>query len=433
VLSSIYPDCVSRNTSNGILKFEIPVELDYPMDVLITGGESSELQEHHLSLSSLPPVLLELTLPPAYPLRAPPEIVSFYVSGSWIPRSGRLWEKLRDMWQPGEVTLFTWVEWIRSADFLNSMDIIQDGVLRITHATPQMLHHFLTAYESKSQSSKFNLASHSCNVCFETLKGSRCLQLLCGHIFCRACLRDGWGLYIAEGHVARVGCLDPQCVKDGQEATEDEVRKVVTEEEVRRWRWLREKRATEIDPSIVLCPMFLCQTPVPKPPGADAQDGTGWERLRMCPSCNYAFCSYCKRTWHGPLSDCPIQVAERLVIEYMEISADSPLRKSMEQRYGKRNLERLVGKYKEDRANREWLEKSTMACPSCHVHVEKSMGCNHMTCSKCKQHFCYRCGSKLQTGNPYEHFSRPGGACYSKLFDVAETGWEEPMEGFVWI
>lgn len=70
-------------------------------------------------------------------------------------------------------------------------------------------------------------------------------MLNCGHIFCRACLRDGWSLYVTEGDTTRVGCLDPQCVKDGQEATEDEVRRVLTEEEVRRWKWLREKKATE--------------------------------------------------------------------------------------------------------------------------------------------------------------------------------------------
>ena len=56
-----------------------------------------------------------------------------------------------------------------------------------------------------------------------------------------------------------------------------------------------------------------------------------------------------------------------------------------------------------------------------------------MTCSKCKQHFCYRCGSRLQASNPYEHFSLRGGGCYGRLFDVTEMGWEEPMEEFVWV
>ena len=118
-------------------------------------------------------------------------------------------------------------------------------VSRIPHAAPQLLLPFLTAHESKSQLSKFNQLSHLCSVCFETRKGSQCLQLCCGHIFCRTCLRGGWGLYIAEGDVARVGCLSPQCVKDRQEASEDEVRRVVTDEEVRRWKWLREKNISE--------------------------------------------------------------------------------------------------------------------------------------------------------------------------------------------
>ena len=48
-----------------------------------------------------------------------------------------------------------------------------------------------------------------------------------------------------EGDVARVGCLSPQCVKEGQEASEDEVRSVVTEDEVCRWKWLRKKKASE--------------------------------------------------------------------------------------------------------------------------------------------------------------------------------------------
>lgn len=130
-MQSIYPDYVTRDVSSGILKFEIPIELAYPMDVLVTGtGNATESQEYHLSLSSLPPILLEIVLPPAYPLRAAPEIISLHVSGSWISPSGRLLEKLKGMWQPGEVILYAWVEGIQCADFLDSMGIIRDGVIR---------------------------------------------------------------------------------------------------------------------------------------------------------------------------------------------------------------------------------------------------------------------------------------------------------------
>lgn len=34
-----------------------------------------------------------------------------------------------------------------------------------------------------------------------------------------------------------------------------------------------------------------------------------------------------------------------------------------------------------------------------------------------RQHFCYRCGAKLEPSNPYRHFNTPDHPCYSKLFD----------------
>jgi E3 ubiquitin-protein ligase RNF14 len=64
--------------------------------------------------------------------------------------------------------------------------------------------------------------------------------------------------------------------------------------------------------------------------------------------------------------------------------------------------------------------------------IEGSHGCNHMTCGKCKHHFCYRCGEKLDPTDPYKHFSTPGLRCYSKLFDFQsgqDDEWQ-PIEGF---
>jgi E3 ubiquitin-protein ligase RNF14 len=115
----------------------------------------------------------------------------------------------------------------------------------------------------------------------------------------------------------------------------------------------------------------------------------------------------------------------------MNLPEKSPRRLLYENRYGKANLQKLIAKVKEDLANKAWMDASTQACPICTVRVQKSMGCNHMTCWKCGGHFCYRCGAKLKGTNPYSHFSTPGIPCYNQLFDEIpdDDGWQ-PMEGF---
>lgn len=46
------------------------------------------------------------------------------------------------------------------------------------------------------------------------------------------------------------------------------------------------------------------------------------------------------------------------------------------------------------------------------------------------QHFCYRCGQRLNPVQPYTHFSQPGLGCYNQLFDNVDVGEEdwEPVE-----
>lgn len=82
---------------------------------------------------------------------------------------------------------------------------------------------------------------------------------------------------------------------------------------------------------------------------------------------------------HGPITDCPISVTQAFVLEYMSLPENSQERIMMERRYGVKNVRRLVQRYEEEQANKQWLEKSTMECPTCHVHVEKSFGCNHVS------------------------------------------------------
>ena len=253
-----------------------------------TSGASSSTT---LLLTALPPILLDVSLPQAYPY-VTPQIRTVHATHSWLPQVGTaLRDHLARKWESGEGVLYTWVEWVRTGEFLDDLRLTEatDGqrtirsvLLRIlafipkfiscefsiSHPTPGLLHPILENYDKSTQAARFSQNSYECQVCLTSIKGARCIMLECEHVFCRSCLEDFWKLCIKEGDVRRVGCPDPSCVKEQREATEEEVRRVVTEEEVLRWRWLRTKRALEKGMTVWLFPIMnpeltiLCaQTP----------------------------------------------------------------------------------------------------------------------------------------------------------------------------
>lgn len=141
ISQSIYPDCVSTGGVQGLIKLEIPIELPEPRYIVSetipnvgkvsqSGGtrdfHTNSLQqssrEAWISLSNLPPLLLEILLPQSYPLYTPPEIISLHATRSWLPLSG-LQRQLKEMWQRGEGVLYTWIEWIRTGEFLDSLEL----------------------------------------------------------------------------------------------------------------------------------------------------------------------------------------------------------------------------------------------------------------------------------------------------------------------
>lgn len=137
-MQSIYPDCVSSDPSKGVKSLEIPIESGEERTVIVVEDEtmgSTSLTEDHqtarsepqaLSLSSLPPVLLQFILPETYPMSSPPSIMSLHATNSWLARANQLQKMLEEMWQPGEGVLYTWVEWLRNADFLGTLDLLSE-------------------------------------------------------------------------------------------------------------------------------------------------------------------------------------------------------------------------------------------------------------------------------------------------------------------
>lgn len=116
---------------------------------------------------------------------------------------------------------------------------------RLPYPDPQLLASALLAYDESASTAEFSQNSYPCSICFSSVRGSKCVKLSCSHVFCRPCLQEYWGFCIAEGDVGRVACADEQCVKEGRQAEENEVRRVVSDDEVIRWKWLRAKKIME--------------------------------------------------------------------------------------------------------------------------------------------------------------------------------------------
>lgn len=221
------------------------------------------------TLNHLPPLIVDLRLPSDYPLLSPPTILSAYFTHSWLSPSllSTLLQSFHSMWIEqrglGEGVLWRITESIVTASFLDTpLNIVSPsgGHLHIPHAAPLILRPQLLAYDASMNDASFAVTAFRCAICFEDRRGSACIRLACEHVFCNDCLRDTWGLAVREGDCKSVRCPDPDCVaKTSQrakreastqstalvnagDAAEEDVRRILSEHEVKRWKWLKEKR-----------------------------------------------------------------------------------------------------------------------------------------------------------------------------------------------
>ena len=65
-----------------------------------------------------------------------------------------------------------------------------------------------------------------------------------------------------------------------------------------------------------------------------------------------------------------------LMTEYM--GAEPSKKTLMEKRYGKKQLQTMVDMFMSE----QYLSENTKPCPKCQAPIQKSEGCNKMTCNK---------------------------------------------------
>ncbi|XP_064205959.1 E3 ubiquitin-protein ligase RNF14 [Anguilla rostrata] len=446
-LASIYDEEEFRRAESA-QGGEIQICLELPQDfkIVVKGDKQTE---HDVSF--LPPLVLNFELPPDYPSTSPPE---YTLSSKWLSRAqlSALCQRLDELWQEsqGSVVLFSWIQFLKEdvLGFLcitspleiagpakalperkrNKPDVKPGGAPALvptpggalaagqggTELDPRAVAEVdpranvlpqLLDFDEAQRQKVFDGKVFCCGICFSEKLGSGCLLFQdCRHVYCRACLGEYFQIQIRDGNVQCLNCPQPKCTSV---ATPAQVKLLVGEELFARYDRLLLQSSLDLMADVVYCPRQMCCTAVMVEP-----DTT----MGICSSCQYAFCTLCKRGYHG-LSHCRATADELRSLRDEYVSASDETKKFLEQRFGKRVIQKAV----EESFSRDWLDQNCKGCPRCGTNIQKVDGCNKMTCTSCNQYFCWLCLSLLTRVNPYSHFNNSSSPCYNQLFQGVDV------------
>lgn len=413
-----------------------------------------EIPINVIRIAHLPPITLTFKLPQNYPSEAMPD---FSISCSWLPfaKMRLLTKKLIDLWaeNKGIVVLYNWTQFLKEESllFLNIGDTLDmtgnyitelkqlgRAPLRILKDSPvkeplplitskkkssdtshdgkkckkkgrisrgphlnMHLHQYLKAYSEDRAKTEFMRGLFMCDICFSEKVGAKCIQFKpCNHVYCKECIKSYFEVRIKDGNIHSMPCPYDKCTS---EAMQFQIRDAVGPNLYGRYD--KQLLAATLDQmqDITYCPRTVCGCPVMRETD---------EKMAVCPSCKHVFCVFCKMTYHG-VEPCRLKTEEKmkLIKEYEE--GDDNVKANLEKRYGKRQILLILDELKSEC----WISTNSKPCPSCNVAIEKSDGCNKMSCWKCNTFFCWLCLSTLDPTGPYYHYIDPTSKCHSQLFE----------------
>ena len=263
------------------------------------------------------------------------------------------------------------------------------------------LQDFLIEYDDYEQKRQFDTTLFSCNVCFLEKIGEKCCSFHpCKHVFCNECMSEYFKLQIKDGAVNALTCPYDKCES---QATPSQVRKLVVDEDYERYEKFLLQSTLDCMTDIILCPRKMCQSPVLLENSSN---------LGMCANCSFAFCTLCRRSYHG-VSACPMNQPEFVHLRRLYVYAGPEERLGLERRHGKRIFRFAF----QDAKSEKWIKDNSKKCPSCKSDIQKNSGCNKMTCYRCQCSFCWLCLTTLSKSNPYLHFKDVQSRCLYKLFE----------------
>jgi E3 ubiquitin-protein ligase RNF14 len=417
VLENIYPELRRAQEDDPftvLLDLEIDLESSECIQIKTQNGDETG------TLRYLPTLNLQITLPQGYPEEITP-IIHLKTTPDWIPKEtlSRLQNEIEALWETWgrSQVVYTYIESLM-AEAHNGFGLFTDVPSRSINIESSTFVNLMD-FHARAELKHFRQQTFSCEVCLEPKKGCDCYEMSrCGHVFCKQCLQDYYTTCITEGEVFNVKCMAPKCTITLADGTKifpaivpaELLRIPISDELVLRYVEMHRKKLIDADKNTVYCPREFCRAPArsakhpkfrsvteitemrelsiaPPRPGETEETANNKERLAVCEKCDYAFCRVCHKGWHGDFKNCRTEIPSNAELA------------------------------KEERATLDYLRKFAAECPGCRMAIQKTHGCNHISCNQCQTHFCYVCGMWIDPKNPYSHFSKIGSECYQRLWD----------------
>ncbi|XP_039308043.1 E3 ubiquitin-protein ligase RNF14 isoform X1 [Solenopsis invicta] len=395
-------------------KLEVKLTSDCSYD---SASGNSFLVEH------LPPIRMYITLPNTYPSKTSP---NFHLSIIWLTPwdISFICQKLDEIWKEneGNEIIFQWLNFLQNDiyDFLNIWESLDISYLNLMHTSRNAvtirlaklsdcraqngallsdIKRLLIRYDKEQHKAQFYKNIYTCHICFEEYVGTNCIELEnCGHIYCRGCMEQHTRIKINE-YNNDILCPTIDCKR---KMSPNDI-KTLCPDLFSQYEDIMLRVTLDTMDDMVYCPQISCQYPVIRNPNDDTP---------ICPICNYCFCIYCRKMYHGQ-EPCEMTSAETIILIEKYKNSNDKEKKMLEKKYGKRQMQ-SIEKY----LTTEYLQDNTKNCPKCHSFVSKSEGCNKIQCIHCNAQFCWLCNEQI---HGYEHFNSPGNLCYGLLFEGMEV------------
>ena len=196
-----------------------------------------------------------------------------------------------------------------------------------------------------------SLLDNFCQICYmrEIVTGDKpvneqTFEFSCKHRFCRPCCEETLRPQIINNALHKLKCPESSCMKV---VCDEDLKKLFSKEpeillKLEKWR----SRATEISNELLrYCTKPRCE-------GKIIAESNKVKYV-TCHICGTQVCFECRDTWHKGMT----------------------CQQNMEWIY-----QHTYGK-----------KKNVSFCPMCKTRIERTKGCNHMTCGFCRYEFCWVC------------------------------------------